>query len=54
MERLTKYNVKLNPKKSIFVVSSCQLLGSIASSKGIEIDPDKIKAIKKILDPKIN
>ena len=51
MERLTKFNVRLNPKKYVFAVSSCKLLGYIDSSKSIEIDPNKIKAIQEMPTP---
>ena len=53
MERLTKFNVRLYPKKWVFTVSSCELLGYVISSKGIKIDPDKIKEIQEMLVPKI-
>ena len=52
MERLTKFNVRLNPKKCVFAVSSCKLLGYVVSSKGIVIDPDNIKAIQEMPVPK--
>ena len=35
MEKLTKFNVRLNPKKYVFAVSSYKLLGYVVSSKGI-------------------
>ena len=40
-----KYNLRLNPKKCVFGVTSGKLLGHIVSQKGIEVDPDKVKAI---------
>ena len=54
IERLTKFNVRLNPKKCVFTVYSCKLLGYVVSSKGIEINPDKIKAIQEMPIPKTN
>ena len=48
MEKLTKFNVRLNSKKCLFVVSSYKLLEYVVSSRGIEIDLDKIKAIKEM------
>ena len=51
--RLKKYNLRLNPKKCIFGVTSGKLLRHIVSERGIEIDPDKIKAIQEMLVPKI-
>ena len=44
-ERLRKYQLKLNPSKCTFGVTSTKLLGFIMSSRGIEVDPSKIKAI---------
>ena len=52
LARAKKYNLRLNPKKCVFGVISRKLLGHIVSQKGSEVDPDKIKAIKKILAPK--
>ena len=37
--------MKLNPEKCTFGVTSGKLLGFMVSEKGIEIDPDKVKAI---------
>ena len=51
--RLEKYNLRLNPKKCIFGVTSEKLLGHIVSKRGIEVDPDKIKAIQEMLVPKM-
>ena len=52
LARLEKYNLRLNPKKCIFRVTSGKLLGHIVSESGIEVDPDKIKAIKEMPVPK--
>ena len=52
LARLEKYNLRLNPKKYIFGVTSGKLLGYIVSERGIEVDPDKIKAIQEIPMPK--
>ena len=52
LARLEKYNLRLNPKKCIFGVTSGKLLGHIVSEKGIEVDPDKIKAIQEMPVPK--
>ena len=46
LARLEKYNLRLNPKKCIFEVTSGKLLGHIVSKRGIEVDPNKIKAIQ--------
>ena len=52
LARLEKYNLRLNPKKCIFRVTSGKLLGHIVSERGIEVDPDKIKAIQEMPVPK--
>ena len=44
-ERLHKYQLKLNPAKCTFGVTSGKLMGFLMSQKGIEIDSSKIKAI---------
>ena len=46
--RAEKYNLRLNPKKYIFGMTSGKLLGHIVSQKWIEVDPDKVKAIRKM------
>ena len=43
-ERLRKYELRLNPAKCTFVVKSRKLLGFIVRQKGIEVDPDKVRA----------
>ena len=52
LERLERYNLRLNPKKCVFGVTSGKLLGNIVSERGIEVDPNKIKAIQEMLVPK--
>ena len=44
-ERIRFYKLRLNPKKFTFGVTSRKLLGFMVSQRGIEVDPDKIKAI---------
>ncbi|WRX28661.1 Reverse transcriptase domain - like 10 [Theobroma cacao] len=51
-ERLRKFQLKLNPAKCTFGVTSRKLLGFIVSEKGIEVDPDKIRAIQELPPPK--
>ena len=53
LARLEKYNLRLNPKKCVFGVTSGKLLGHIVSERGIEVDPNKIKAIQEMPMPKI-
>jgi len=50
-ERLRKYQLRLNPAKCTFGVKSGKLLGFIISQKGIEVDPDKVKAILEMPEP---
>ena len=52
LARLEKYNLRLNPKKCVFGVISGKLLRHIISERGIEVDPDKIKAIQEMPIPK--
>src|SRR3954469_6144190 len=49
---LCKINLKLNPEKCVFGVPSGKLLGFFVSRRGIEANPDKIKAIEQIEAPK--
>ena len=45
---LRKYNMKLNPTKCVFAVASGKFLGFMVSQRGIEANPDKVKAIIKV------
>ena len=42
----------MNPKKCAFGVTSEKLLGFILSQRGIEVDPEKIKAIVEMKPPR--
>ena len=42
---LKKYNMKLNPAKCAFGVSTRKFLGFIVNNRGIEANPDKIKVV---------
>ena len=42
---LREYNMKLNPAKWAFGVSAEKFLGFIVNNRGIEVDPDKLKAV---------
>jgi len=50
-ERLRKYKLRLNPSKYTFGVRSRKLLGFIVSQRGIEVDPDKVRAILEMPHP---
>ncbi len=49
---LCKYQMKLNPSKCAFGVSSSKFLGFMVSQRGIEANPDKIKAILEMQPPR--
>ena len=51
-ERLRKFQLKLNPAKFTFGATFEKLLGFVVSKKGIEIDPDKVRAIQDLLPPR--
>ena len=52
LQRSREHNLKMNPKKCVFGVSSGKFLGFIVSKRGIEIDPNKAKAIAEMPPPK--
>ncbi|XP_019237255.1 PREDICTED: uncharacterized protein LOC109217453 [Nicotiana attenuata] len=47
-EILRRYGMKLNPEKCAFGVASGKFLGFLVSQRGIEVNPDQIKAIDTI------
>ena len=49
---LCKYRIKLSPKKCVFGVPTGKLLGFIVSERDIEANPEKIKAIEALKQPK--
>ena len=48
---LRKYRMKLNPDKCTFGVPAGKLLGFLVSSRGIEVNPTKIRAIESMRLP---
>ena len=48
---LRSYNMKLNPAKCAFGVSAGKFLGFIVNHRGIEANPDKIKAVLDMPSP---
>ncbi|WJX28344.1 hypothetical protein P8452_17080 [Trifolium repens] len=50
--RLRKYKLRLNPAKCTFGVRSGKLLGFIVSQRGIEVNPDKVRAIRDMPAPR--
>jgi len=51
-ERLRKCQLKMNPLKCAFDVTSWKFLGFIIHHRGIEINQSKIKAIEEMPEPK--
>ncbi|KAI5338076.1 hypothetical protein L3X38_017347 [Prunus dulcis] len=50
-DRLRKHQLKMNPLKCAFGVTSGKFLGFVVRHRGIEIDPSKIKAICEMPPP---
>ena len=48
---LRKVDLRLNPEKCLFGVPSDKLLGFLVSHRGIEANPEKVKAIKDMSPP---
>ena len=51
-DTLRRHQMKLNPSKCAFRVSSGKFLGFMVSQRGIESNPDKIQAILDMEPPK--
>ncbi|PKI59574.1 hypothetical protein CRG98_020037 [Punica granatum] len=51
MHKEVEYKLRLNPTKCTFGARSGKLLGFVVSERGIEVDPDKVKAIKELPPP---
>ena len=51
-DTLCSYNIKLNPGKCAFGVTARKFLGFMVSQRGIEANPDKIRAIMEMTPPK--
>uniref|UniRef100_A0A669EDN0 Gypsy retrotransposon integrase-like protein 1 n=2 Tax=Oreochromis niloticus TaxID=8128 RepID=A0A669EDN0_ORENI len=46
LQQLREHGLKLSPQKCSFFQSSVRYLGHIVSSKGVETDPEKVRALK--------
>jgi hypothetical protein len=44
-------NLRLNPEKCVFGIHKGKVLGCLVSTKGIKVNPDKIKALIEMQDP---
>ena len=50
-ESLRQVHLRLNPEKCVFGVPSGKLLGFLVSHRGIEANPEKVKAIEDMSPP---
>ena len=48
---LRRHGLKLNPEKCVFGVGRGKLLGCMITKRGIEANPEKIKAIRRMKPP---
>ena len=46
------YNMKLNPSKCMFKVTAGKFLGFMVSQRGIEVNPEKVRAILELEPPR--
>ena len=51
-KRLEEYNLKLQPKKCLFLPKETKFLGYIITNEGLAPDPDKILAVQEFPKPK--
>ncbi|KAK0581310.1 hypothetical protein LWI29_012365 [Acer saccharum] len=49
---LVRYRMKLNPAKCVFDISSGRFLGYQVHQRGIEVNPEKIQALAKMVSPR--
>ena len=49
---MRKYQMRLNPAKCVFGVSSGKFLRFMVSQRGIEVNPEKVKVILDITSPR--
>ena len=47
-DTLRSYNMKLNPSKYVFGVTARKFLGFMVSQRGIEVNPEKVRAIMEL------
>ena len=52
-DTLQSYNMKLNPSKCVFGVMAGKFLGFMVSQRGIEVNPEKVRAIMEIEPPRM-
>ena len=51
-DTLRSYNMKLNPSKCVFGVTTGKFLGFMVSHKGIEVNSEKVRAIMELEPPR--
>ncbi|KAM2091177.1 hypothetical protein ACFX1T_029697 [Malus domestica] len=51
-DKLRHYNLKMNPLKCAFGITSWKFLGFIVKHRGIEVDQSNIKAIQRMPEPR--
>ena len=51
-DNLRLYNMKLNPRKCVFGVTAGKFLGFMVSHRGIEFNPEKMRAIMELEPPR--
>ena len=51
-DTLRSYNLKLNPGKCAFGMTAGKFLGFLVSQRGIEANPDKVRAIMEMTPPR--
>lgn len=50
-ERLRKFRMRLDPQKCTFGVTAGKMLGFMITSRGIEVNPSKTKAVLEMKPP---
>ena len=51
-DTLRSYNMKLNPSKCVFWVTTGKFLCFMVSQRGIEVNPEKVRAIMELEPPR--
>ena len=51
-DTLRLYSMRLNPSKCVFGVTAGKFLGFMVSQRGIEVNPEKVRAIMELEPPK--
>ena len=51
-DTLRSFNMKLNPNKCAFGVTTGKFLGFMVSQRGIEVNPEKVRAIMELEPPR--